>query len=254
MISFGRFMLHAAPHDRLLDMSKIEFYRKISFGRDSLFPRRFARDSGENLSDPFLAEQFRDLELGLWAMSSRTINLLLAEITKHKPSSILEFGSGVSTACIARCMQEVHGKSSQPLVYSFEQSENVIKATSRLLELTGTSASVHLTYSPLCRQVIEGRETICYEPPRAELRKRIANRPPEFIVIDGPSAEDGARFGTLPLAHSLATAGARFYLDDALRDSELEIAKQWSSLPYVQVEGMLPTGKGLLVGKIRPCS
>jgi len=250
MISLGRFILRATADDQVVHMSKIEFYRKISFGTDSLFPRRFSKDLGENLSDPFLADKLRDLELGLWAMSSRTINVLVGEIKRYKPSCILEFGSGVSTACIARCMQDIHGTSSQPLVYSFEQNESVIKTTRDLLELTGTSQSVYLVYSPLRRQVIERNETICYEPPAAELRKKINKRPPDFVVIDGPSAEDGARFGTLPLAHSLATGGARFYLDDALRDSELNMAKQWSRLGYVHIEGMLPSGKGLLIGTI----
>jgi hypothetical protein len=235
-------------------MSKIEFYRKISFGTDSLFPRRLSTDSGKNLSDPFLAEKLRDLELGSWAMSSRTLNLLANEISKYKPSCILEFGSGVSTACMARSMQRIYGNGSQPLVYSFEQSEQVIKATRDLLHLTGTSQSVYLVYSPLRPQVIENTETICYEPPAAEVRKTIADRAPEFVVIDGPAAGDGARFGTLPLAHSLVPRGARFYLDDALRDSELEIAKQWSRLTYVHIDGMVPMGKGVLTGTITSSS
>ena len=74
---------------------------------------------------------------------------------------------------------------------------------------------------------------------------------PDFVVIDGPAAQDGARFGTLPLIRRYLSSGARFYLDDALRDGEIDIAERWARLPYVQVNVVRLTEKGLLLGEVR---
>lgn len=70
------------------------------------------------------------------------------------------------------------------------------------------------------------------------------------MLVDGPAAEAGARFGTLPLAHPSVSHRAQFVLDDALRDGELTVARRWRSLPYVEVEGIRIVEKGLLTGAI----
>ena len=74
---------------------------------------------------------------------------------------------------------------------------------------------------------------------------------PEIVVIDGPAAQDGARFGTLRLIRRYLNSGARFYLDDALRDGEIDIAERWARLPYVPVNVVRLTENGLLLGEVR---
>ena len=134
---------------------------------------------------------------------------------------------------------------SRVCIHSFDQDATSIEKTRRLTDLTGTTAAVRFIHAPLRSQVIEDTPTTCYTFDPVEWTDK-----PDFVVIDGPAAEAGARFGTLPFAHSIAKSGARFYLDDALRDGELDTARRWSRLAYVRIEGLMPTEKGMLVGTI----
>jgi hypothetical protein len=77
---------------------------------------------------------------------------------------------------------------------------------------------------------------------------------PDFIVIDGPKAESEARLTTLPQVMPSLHPGASFFLDDALRDGEINIAKYWSKLPHVHVIGIALVGKGFLVGRVEASS
>jgi hypothetical protein len=183
-------------------------------------------------------------------MCARTLNFLEREIHNHRPATILEFGSGVSTVCLAQFMQDIHGKGGSTRVYSLEQDANTIERTRTKLQSAGLDEHVRIFHAPLATQQIHGRATTCYGLP-ADFLKIMRPVQPQFLIIDGPAAEDGARFGTLPLVRSIVPAGARFYLDDALRDSELSIAQQWAEFPDVIIDGLLPTEKGLLLGRLK---
>jgi hypothetical protein len=91
--------------------------------------------------------------------------------------------------------------------------------------------------------------TTCYPLPD-EIGGLFHDRKADFVLIDGPAAEAGARFATLPLAHPFVSPHASFVLDDALRDGELLVARRWRSLPYVEVDGIRMIEKGLLIGAI----
>ena len=86
--------------------------------------------------------------------------------------------------------------------------------------------------------------------PAAEFVRLVGAIRPTFVVIDGPATETD-RFGTLPLIRPYVKANALFYLDDALRDGELDVARRWARLPYVEVNGIYLTEKGLLQGNVR---
>jgi hypothetical protein len=105
-------------------------------------------------------------------------------------------------------------------------------------------------HAPLKHQRIEGLPTRCYDLSNVNLEKHLERWPTTFVFIDGPAAEFGERFGTLPLLHPYIRRNAQFLLDDALRDSELWTAQQWKRLPYLRVEGIYLEEKGLLSGKI----
>ena len=46
-------------------------------------------------------------------------------------------------------------------------------------------------------------------------------------------------------------AGTRWFLDDAFRDGELDILRNWARQPEFGVQGIVPIGKGLATGVIR---
>jgi hypothetical protein len=97
--------------------------------------------------------------------------------------------------------------------------------------------------------VIEGHLTTCYSL-QMDIGRYFKGRTADLVIIDGPSAESGARFGTLPLIRGVTSPAAEFILDDAVRDGELDVAKRWMSLTYLQVDGIRLIERGLLTGKV----
>jgi len=188
-------------------------------------------------------------EMGTSSMSPATLNFLESEIQRRKPAVVLELGSGLSTICLAQYMQETHGDSNRLYVCSLEQDGASIEGTRNLLRALGLDACVKIFHAPLASQVIEGVQTSCYSLPTAFVQT-VATLRPSFVVIDGPAAETD-RFGTLPLIRPYLKVNALFYLDDALCDGELDLPRLWARLPYIEVNGIYLTEKGLLQGNVR---
>jgi len=189
-------------------------------------------------------------EMGTWNMSPATLDFLESEIRHHNPRLLVEFGGGLSTICFAQYMKELHGGSGAVYVYSIEQSAEVVASTLSRLQALRLEQHVRMFHAPLVLQTIEDVSARCYSLPM-DFASAMDAAHPDFLVIDGPAAEDGARFGTLPLIRHYLSGGARFYLDDALRDGEIDIAERWARLPSVQVNGVRLTEKGLLLGEVR---
>lgn len=219
--------------------------------RSDPLPPRYSSlaPKGSGLVHPVLAKLLADREFGLWALNLDVVGFIGDEIARTKPSLILEFGSGSSTVIFAQLMADLHGSDDCLRVISIEQNAEFVTETTSLLERAGLARHVRVIHAPLRRQVIEGIETNCYDIPDGAFGP--ADGAIDLIVVDGPAAESGARFGTLPLARPLIAGDAVFLLDDALRDSEIDTATMWACLPYVHLEGIFLIGKGVLRGTIR---
>jgi hypothetical protein len=186
------------------------------------------------------------LELGAWALGPRSIELLASEIRLAKPRRVVEFGSGISTLVIAKCLDEIGFDDS--IVISFEQDEAHASGTRQLLRRHGLGSRSVVMHAPLVEAVLAGRSRTRYSfSDSAQLLLEAI--PPDFVLIDGPAAGFGGRFGTLPILQPYVR-NARFLMDDALRDSELAIAAEWSSLPHIRVDGIRLIEKGILVGSL----
>jgi hypothetical protein len=61
------------------------------------------------------------------------------------------------------------------------------------------------------------------------------------------------RLATLPLVQAVLPTGVSvpFFLDDALRDDELAVAKRWAKMPGIELDGIHVVGEGLLAGRVR---
>ncbi len=203
---------------------------------------------GSRLRNAFLADALAQEELGTWALDAQTINFLEQEITERQPNTVLEFGSGLSTLCLARFMTE-QGHAALPCVFSIEQNEWQIEKTQKQLAALGLQSYVRMLHAPLTTQSIEGIETECYDLPETRLREFLGDSRPEFVIVDGPCGDGTVRFGTLPLVKDVLAPDAVFFLDDAFRPEELDVARRWQELPYLPLTEMRKIGKGLLMGK-----
>lgn len=250
VVPVGRFCLRFLPRTTPVPVPKIRFLRRLCFGTDALFPPYDSlQQTGNGLRNRVLRDALKTEEMGTWSMSPLTLNFLEQEIRATRPAVVLELGSGLSTICLAQYMYETHGASDRIYVCSLEQDASVIERTLPRLKALNLDSYVKSFHAPLSWQVIEGVKTSCYSLP-SEFIQTISKLRPGFVVIDGPASETD-RFGTLPLVRPYLNPDACFYLDDALRDGELDVAARWARLPYVQVNGIYLTEKGLLQGNIR---
>jgi hypothetical protein len=221
-------------------------------GRPEIMPLRGAVRTGRSLRNAFLAHQLADTVLGHWTAAAQTLNLMEQKIHDSRPHLVLEFGSGISTICLAQYMREVHGSGRRTFVISVEEDAHSCEETYARLASLGLAEHVSIVHAPLDKQMIDGRETICYRF-TSGLRALLARSLPDFVFIDGPgpTADPFSRFGTLPLCRQFVVPGSPFYLDDALRDNELEVGRLWSALTSISVGGVVFVGHGVLTGRIQ---
>ncbi|HEU4685412.1 MAG TPA: glycosyltransferase [Nitrospira sp.] len=205
----------------------------------------------EHLSTEELRHLIDVGSLGGWALNGETIDFLVAAILLRRPSAVLEFGSGISSLALAWAMRRVHGASAKPYVFSIDQSPEFISRTKNLLASHGLLDDVRLLHADLVFHTIGAISARCYDLSAGDLARFFGDRRPEMVVIDGPAGEHGIRFGTVPLVRKYLAPHASIYLDDGLRDSELETADSWSRLGYVEWDGIRWIGKGLLCGTCR---
>jgi SAM-dependent methyltransferase len=183
-------------------------------------------------------------------MTLAAIDFLLNKIEQMRPQAILEFGSGASTLALACMMRRLHGASKTPHVFTVEQSPQYVQQIESRLRFHGLHENVRFMTAPLISQVIQDVRTECYQLHDLDLQEFFGSSRPDFVIVDGPAADHGGRFGTIPLVRNFLSDHAWIYMDDALRDSELSIADWWDRLGYLKDSGVLWLGKGLLSARL----
>ena len=235
--------------DRPVPLDVVAAIRLLGSGEDPLAPQARPVQADRAIRGP-LSAHLRGRELGTWSLGPKTLSFIQTLVSRERPRLAIEFGSGISTAVLALAMRDAGAGSDGLIVVSIEQDEAEAAKTRRLLARVALEEQVAVVVAPLARLRIEGVLKSCYVLPE-DIGLLFGDRKAEFVLIDGPAAEAGARFGTLPLAHPFVAEHATFVLDDALRDGEMFVARGWRSLAYVAVDGIRLIEKGLLTGEIR---
>jgi predicted O-methyltransferase YrrM len=208
---------------------------------------------GTALANPWLSTRLAERRFGDWTISAQAMNLHESEIRKRPPRRILEFGSGLSTACLARYMSENAPGAPRPSVVSVEENADFCAESRALVSGLGLRELAYVHHGPLVRKEVAGRSVNAYDVP-AQVLVELEAEPADLVFIDGPGRASGpfARWAVLHTVIPLLPDGFRFYLDDALRDWALESAKLWQGIPDVRVDGVALVGHGVLVGEYLP--
>lgn len=197
-------------------------------------------------ADARTAELVEGLTLGGWALDTPAIDRLAQLLRKHRPSTVVEFGSGTSTLLIAGILAEL--KTPNSTLISCEQDSAWAERMRALLTEAGLQDIAHVLNLPLAPATVEQPAGFAMTD-EAELLLRA--HPPQLVLVDGPILSSGAsRLGTLDLVKPFIEGDALVLLDDALRDAELLIAEAWSTRSDVDVLGIRPRGKGLLEARL----
>jgi predicted O-methyltransferase YrrM len=215
---------------------------------DPLFPPAVIR-KGRCLSDPGLSKLLAEEDIGQWSPQVDAIDFLVRLIGEEKPRRVLEFGSGLTTMCLAVALTRLHGPDKFRLLSIDQDAENIERASQRLQSLPGM-ASCRLVHVPLKPAVVEGIETSHYNFEALDPQHFVWLGKADFVFIDGPFATGPCRYNTLPSVRPHLQPGARFIYDDALRGKGALIARLWDQ-QGIRVEGVITVGQGFMVGRAR---
>ena len=166
------------------------------------------------------------------AAPSDLLRLLPALVSTLQPRHVLEFGSGVSTAVLARAATELGDCD----VTSVDHDPQLIAATSELIE---PGCSVSLQLAPLVARVHAGRLGPSY---LVDSSLFASSRPADLVLVDGPPQVLGGRSTMLPAALDYAQCGSIVLFDDADRDGERDALASWEKVLGAAVEVHRPAG------------
>jgi hypothetical protein len=159
------------------------------------------------------------------------------------PTTIVECGSGLSTIVFSKYIEVRNDSAVKPCkLISLEQDLDWVNQITTRLKILNLDRQVRILHAPVSEQC-------SYSISDEELGRALNGDLVDWIFIDGPSGPDGCRRGTLPMLERFARPGARWLLDDAFRDGELEFLHDWQQLQRTTVAGIWPIGKGLAMGR-----
>lgn len=218
--------------------------RRILLKPDPLFPPyESLYSTGEALDIPELKNLLSDDILGEWALDAQTIKLLWDAIWQDRPQVVLEFGAGVSTMVLASyaLLSSSHAERSC-FIATLEQDLKVKENVEERLKESQLERFVKVLHAPLDNHGFYNLD---------ELEVLLTDRCVQWVLIDGPSGPPGCRYEVLPAILKFCCHGARWFLDDAFRDGELQILRRWCNVPSITVDGIYPIGKGLATGYVQ---
>lgn len=186
-----------------------------------------------------LANIFTGVELGTWAIDSRTMDWLWDFLNQNKPNTILEFGSGSSTCLFCAWMKKYNESG---IVISIEQNKEEAEKTSARLSKHGIANNGRVLFmeTDAAGKIIVDLQKISQE---------LHDKKVDMLFVDGPAGPIGCRENTLKDSMPLLAPSGHWFLHDSYRTGELDIINRWSTLKGVTTLGILARGKGLGVGR-----
>lgn len=153
-----------------------------------------------------------------WSAAPDFLKLIVEHALQHKPKTIVECSSGLTTVMLARCCQlNENGE-----VFSLENGADYAEKTrGHLARYALTQASV--IHAPLQKHPLNGSEYDWYGITKLPAKSI------DMLVIDGPPGfiQKHSRYPALPLLFDKLADGCVIFMDDAARPDEKEIVKMW---------------------------
>jgi predicted O-methyltransferase YrrM len=154
----------------------------------------------------------------LWVISPDFAVLLAGVIQQHRPTVIVELGSGTSTLISAYSLEKIEAGR----VIAFEHMDEFAQGTRRSLNEHGLEAQV--IHAPLRPLTLPEGTWQWYDT-------RAMNSLPaiDLLVVDGPpdGTQKLARYPALPILYDRLADGALILVDDFIREDEHEMVNRW---------------------------
>lgn len=240
----------------LLAGLQLETFRRLTrnlFSLGSDLNRKIERDSFLNYQQTealinLLAVVKPELPLPQtrgWAVWPDFLSTLYTLIRDKQPRLILELGSGVSTLVSAYALKQNGGGR----IVSLDHIEDWLEATRVNIERHGLSEYVDLLHAPLESVDVQGRDALWYDTRNTKNLQNI-----DLLVVDGPpgSVRPMARYPAVPLLFEQLSPEPVILVDDANRDDEQLMVKQWLTHFECFEAEFLHLGQGAYVLKKKP--
>lgn len=179
-----------------------------------------------------------------WAMSPLAVRLMRSLACKLGPeSTIVELGSGVSTAWIAYALSQ---QTSPAKYIAIDHSEVFASKTQMHLDDMRVAAAADVVLAPLQAVEINGESFNWYATGWIAGVSNIG-----LLVVDGPPAgrDTGARYPALPLLVDKLADDATIIVDDIDRPGESDMLAKWLTVPGVTMTG--PVGRSAILNYSR---
>jgi predicted O-methyltransferase YrrM len=176
--------------------------------------------------------------LGGWAASADFLIIVAEHVLRAKPEVAVEFGSGVSTLVINRCLQ-LNGRGR---LLSFESNAEFADITRGRADRLGVPHDVRAVDLVDAAPLGFAGKWYRTEDLPAEIDMIVIDGPPKAIH---PETRGGAGKDVFPRL----TANGRIFLDDAKRPGERAVADKWRAMfPDMRFD-LIGTEKGTLIGR-----
>lgn len=154
-----------------------------------------------------------------WALDAVSLERLIEAVLEHRPRTIVECGSGVSTVWLAYAAREFGGK-----VVALEHEEKFAEQTRDDLRRHGLLDVADVRLAPLEDIEFDGQVFPWY---CKEAWRDLSGI--DMLLVDGPPKATGprARYPALPVLGSSLSNGCVVVFDDINREDEKEILDSW---------------------------
>ncbi len=171
------------------------------------------------------------LPLTSWSVSPREVLHICNDITINKRNSIIEFGAGFSTICIAQLLKITN---SSTTFITIEDHSDWAEETRKLLARLGLQDYATIITAPIAElpsRWAKPTQTKWYDTNIISNGiSHIANF--DVVIVDGPfgGTTPFARFSAVPFLKEKLAQNYSIFLDDSGRPEEKQIAADWLAL------------------------
>lgn len=179
--------------------------------------------------------------VGGFALEGPSLRRLWRDLVARRPRTLVEFGAGTSTLALAHYCATLGPAGAR--VVSIEQGPEEVLRVRALLSAAGLAGVVTVVHAPLDGA---GSYALAGLPELVGLRAKV-----DWILVDGPGGPPGCRGALAAFIAEHGAPGARWFLDDALREGELRFLREWARHGRLRLEGIVPVGQGIAQGVVR---
>ncbi len=181
--------------------------------------------------------------LGGPSIDAQHARLLLFILQERKPRTVLELGSGSSTAIVARALERLGVPARIHIAVDHEA--RFLRNTEEIARMCGVADRVRFEHCPLAP--IDGYALPWY----SRIPQLVAEERLDLVIVDGPpaysTAQGRAREPALPVLRPFLSDNAVIILDDANRPGEADTIEAWKrQFPEFNVQ-IFAAGKGVAV-------